>query len=144
MSVALREAEAAALAGDVPVGALVVDANGVILAQAGNRVERDCDPSAHAEILVLRASAKTCGLRNLASCILVTTLEPCLMCTGAIALSRIAGVVFGAADARAGSLISAADSELLPLGGSGFWRLGGIQGDVAARQLRNFFKNKRN
>lgn len=143
MGLAFEQAEAAAAEGDIPVGAVLVDKSGRILARAGNRVERDSDPSAHAEILALRIAAKLLGPRNLTDCILIATLEPCLMCAGAIALSRVAGVVFGAADARAGSLVSAADADCLPLAGRSFWRLGGIRSGDSVKLLQDFFSKKR-
>lgn len=143
MGLAFEQAEAAAAEGDIPVGAVLTDKGGRILATAGNRVERDVDPTAHAEILALRIATKLRGPRNLTDCVLITTLEPCLMCAGAIALSRVAGVVFGAADARAGCLVSAADAECLPLAGRSFWRLGGIRSGESIKLLQDFFSKKR-
>ena len=143
MELALEQAFDAMTQGDIPVGAVLADRDGKILARAGNRVERDSDPSAHAEILALREGARALGPRNLAGCILVATLEPCLMCAGAIALARVSGVVFGAADARAGCLVSAADQETLPLAGRSFWHLGGIRAGDCARLLQDFFSNRR-
>ena len=95
---ALAEAEAAAERGEVPVGAVLVDATGRILAAAGNRVEADRDPTAHAEMLVLRAGAAQLGAPRLTDCDLWVTLEPCAMCAAAIALARLRRLYFGAWD----------------------------------------------
>jgi len=103
MARALDEAVAAGAAGEVPVGGVLVDGAGDIIAAAGNRVERDHDPTAHAEMLVLREGAARLGAKRLAGCDLYVTLEPCPMCAGAIVQARIARVVYGAADPKAGA-----------------------------------------
>lgn len=143
MDLALEEARRAAMEGDVPVGAVLASPDGAILASGGNRVERDQNPLAHAEILVLAAAAGRLGARRLTGCILIVTLEPCLMCAGAIAHSRVAGVVFGAADEKAGVLVSCADACLLPLGGRSFWHKGGIRSRECAELLTSFFQRQR-
>ncbi len=102
MDAALAEARAAAELGEVPVGAIVVGAEGRVLARAHNRREIDQDPLAHAEILALRAAARATGSWRLAGATLYVTLEPCAMCAGAIVLSRVARLVFAAADPKAG------------------------------------------
>jgi tRNA(adenine34) deaminase len=104
MTAALAEARAAGDRGEVPVGAVVVGPDGSILARAGNRVEADCDASAHAEILVLRAAAVTRGASRLPDCDLVATLEPCPMCAQAISFFRIRRLVFGAYDPKGGGV----------------------------------------
>jgi tRNA(adenine34) deaminase len=104
MRVALDEARTAAAAGEVPVGAVLVDADGRIVAQAGNRRERDFDPTAHAELLVLRAAARSRGSWRLDGCSLVVTLEPCTMCAGAAVLARLRRIVFGPTDPKAGAV----------------------------------------
>src|SRR5438270_237896 len=104
MRLALEQAAAAIPAGDVPVGAVVVDAAGVVLAAAHNRREADQDPSAHAELLALRAAAQAVGRWRLDGCTLVVTLEPCTMCAGAAVLSRLDRIVYGAADPKAGAV----------------------------------------
>jgi tRNA(Arg) A34 adenosine deaminase TadA len=104
MKLALAEAEAAAAWGDVPVGAVLVDGDGRVLAAAGNRVEADHDPTAHAEMLVLRAGAARRGTAKLAECDLYVTLEPCAMCATAIALARLRRVYFGAYDPKGGAV----------------------------------------
>lgn len=105
MDIALAEAAAAAAAGDVPVGAVVVDAaTGAILARAGNRVEALTDPTAHAELLVLRQAAAIRGAARLPDCDLYVTLEPCPMCAQAVAFARIRRLYFGAYDPKGGGV----------------------------------------
>lgn len=105
MSIALAEAEAAAERGEVPVGAALVDAAGVVLAQNGNRVLGNKDPTAHAELLVLRAAAARLGNERLIGSTLYVTLEPCAMCAGAISLARVARLVFAADDPKGGAVL---------------------------------------
>lgn len=97
------EAEAAARAGEVPVGAVVV-CEGSIVGIGRNRMLADCDPTAHAEIVAIRAAARTLGTTRLADCDLFVTLEPCAMCAGAIAMARIRRVYFGASDPKGGAV----------------------------------------
>jgi tRNA(adenine34) deaminase len=104
MLLALAEAEAAAAGGEVPVGAVLVDSKGRMLAAAGNRVEIDRDPTAHAEMLVLRAGAARLGAKHLAQCDLYVTLEPCAMCAAAMALARLRRLYFGAYDPKSGAV----------------------------------------
>ena len=104
MARAFEMAQEAAADGEVPVGAVVVDAAGEIVAVAGNRVEGDRDPTAHAEMLVLRAAAARLGTKRLADCDLYVTLEPCPMCAAAIALAQIRRLYFGAADPKSGGV----------------------------------------
>jgi tRNA(adenine34) deaminase len=106
MREALREAAAAVATGDIPVGAVVLDAEGAVIGRGRNRREADADPTAHAEVLALRAAAAARGEWRLAGCTLVVTLEPCTMCAGAIGLSRLARVVYGAIDPKAGAVES--------------------------------------
>ncbi len=102
MGMALEEARRSGAAGDVPVGAVVV-VDGVVVAQAGNRREQDGDPTAHAEVLALRAAAAARGAWRLDRATLVVTLEPCPMCAGALVGARVARVVFGAANTDNGA-----------------------------------------
>jgi len=102
MAVALEEARAAAARGDVPVGAAVLGPDGAVVARARNRREADGDPTAHAEILAMREAARALGSWRLEGCTLVVTLEPCAMCAAAAVLARVASVVWGAADPKAG------------------------------------------
>ena len=104
MARALATAAAAGAAGEVPVGAVLVDAAGTIIAAAGNRVERDHDPTAHAEMLVLRTGAARLGEKRLDACDLYVTLEPCPMCAAAIALAHIRRLYFAAYDPKGGGV----------------------------------------
>ena len=103
MRAALAEAERALATGDVPVGAVVLGPDGEQLAAARNQREASSDPTAHAEVLALRAAAASRGQWRLDGCTLVVTLEPCTMCAGALVLARVARVVYGAADPKAGA-----------------------------------------
>ncbi len=119
MRAALAEAVSAAGTADVPVGAVVLDADGAVVARARNRREADRDPTAHAEILAIRAAAKAAGSWRLDGLTLVVTLEPCTMCAGAITAARLSRLVFGAADPRAGAVGSiwdvVRDQRLVPV-----------------------------
>jgi len=103
MRAALAEAARAAEVGDVPVGAVVLDADGEVVGRGHNRREADGDPTAHAEVLALRAAAGRRGAWRLDGCTLVVTLEPCTMCAGAAVLARVDRVVLGAWDDKAGA-----------------------------------------
>ena len=105
MDAAFEEAETAAARGEVPVGAVIVR-DGAILARAGNRVLADRDPTAHAEIVAIRAAATTLGSERLVGCDLHVTLEPCPMCAGAISHARLRRVYFGAADEKGGGVLN--------------------------------------
>jgi tRNA(adenine34) deaminase len=104
MRAALAEAGLAAATGDVPVGALVLDASGQVVGRGHNAREATGDPTAHAELLALRQAAAALGGWRLSGCTLVVTLEPCTMCAGAVVLARIDRLVYGAADAKAGAV----------------------------------------
>ena len=104
MDAALDEARLAAERGEVPVGAVVVGANGVVLAREGNRTIELRDPTAHAEILALRSAAALLGSERLIGCDLYVTLEPCVMCAGAISFARIRRLYFGASDPKGGAV----------------------------------------
>ncbi len=101
---AFAEAKAAAARGEVPVGAVIVSAKGEVLAAAGNRTMEEKDPTAHAEMLAIRAAAKALGSERLIDCDLYVTLEPCAMCAAAISFARIGRVYFGAADEKMGAV----------------------------------------
>ena len=109
MRLALVHAQQAADAGDIPVGAVLLDPAGAVVAAAGNCRERDHDPTAHAEVLVLRAAAAARSDWRLPGHTLVVTLEPCAMCAGALVLARVDRLVFGAYDAKAGAIASVFD-----------------------------------
>ena len=143
MALALAEAEAAAARGEGPVGAVLIDGEGRVLAAAGNRVEADHDPTAHAEMLVLRAGAARLGARRLAECDLYVTLEPCAMCAGAIVLARLDRVVFGAWDARAGMGGSVVDLLRHPRLNHRPEVLGGVRAAACGDLLSGFFRARR-
>jgi tRNA(adenine34) deaminase len=103
MSIALEEARAAAARGEVPVGCVVVR-DGIIVARTGNRTIADHDPTAHAELIAIRAAASTLGSERLADCDLYVTLEPCAMCAAAMSFARIRRLYFGAADTKGGAV----------------------------------------
>jgi tRNA(adenine34) deaminase len=103
MDLALEQARGATASGDVPVGAVVVDPDGAVVGSGRNRREADGDPTAHAELLALRAAARTVGSWRLDGHTLVVTLEPCPMCAGAVVLARVARIVLGAWDPKAGA-----------------------------------------
>jgi len=105
MREALVEARAAAAAGEVPIGAVLVH-DGKILARSGNRTIRDCDPTAHAEIIVLREAARILGNYRLADSTLYVTIEPCTMCAGAVIQARLPRLVYGADDPKGGAVRS--------------------------------------
>lgn len=139
---ALTEAREAAEAGEVPVGA-VVAAGGRILARGQNRSIRDADPSAHAEIVALRAAGRALGNHRLPGATLYVTLEPCAMCIGAIAQARVARVVFGAYDPKAGAAGSVVDLTDSPAFNHRFEVQGGVQADACGVLLREFFRDRR-
>ena len=140
---ALRLAGRAARCGEVPVGALVVDAEGTVLSAAHNETESLRDPTAHAEVLALRRACAAVGNHRLGGCVLVVTLEPCLMCTGAIREARVSGVVFGASDARAGAVCSCLEGLDYACTGCSPWSYGGVEAEACARLLRAFFRSRR-
>lgn len=109
MGVALEAAERAAVAGEIPVGAVVVGPSGEIIAEGANAREASLDPTDHAEVVAIRRAAQALGNRLLEGCTLVVTLEPCVMCAGVIAAARVPRVVFGAWDEKAGACGSVYD-----------------------------------
>lgn len=143
MHMALAEGRSAARAGEVPVGAVVVASDGTLLSAAHNRTVQTCDPTAHAEILALRAAGAACGNCRLNGCVLVVTLEPCLMCAGALVHARLSGVVYGAADDKAGAVESCLNALDLPFLNHRVWHMGGIASAECASLLRDFFENAR-
>ena len=142
MAAALAQAKAAALRGEVPVGAVVVRGTAII-ASDGNRVLETKDPTAHAEMLVLRAAAGRIGSERLIGCDLYVTLEPCAMCAGAISLARIRRLYFGAGDPKGGAVEHGARFFGLPTCHHAPEVYGGI-GEAAARALLvDFFHGRR-
>ena len=144
MRIALAEAQAAAEAGEAPIGAVVVDpATGAVVAKAHNRPIGLADPTAHAEILALRAAAKALGNYRLSGLDLFVTLEPCAMCAGAISHARIGRLVFGAEDVKGGAVVHGPRFFEQP---TCHWRpkvTGGVLADESAALLRGFFKARR-
>jgi tRNA(Arg) A34 adenosine deaminase TadA len=143
MKLALAEAEMAAARGDVPVGAVLVDGEGGVLAAAGNRVEADHDPTAHAEMLVLRAGGARLGAARLAECDLYVTLEPCAMCAAAIALARLRRLYFGAYDPKGGAVEHGPRLFDQPTTHHRLEIYGGIEEGRAGELLRDFFRARR-
>jgi tRNA(Arg) A34 adenosine deaminase TadA len=144
MRLALAEAQAAALRGEAPVGAVIIDPDsGALVARAGNAPISGHDPTAHAEILAIRAAAQAVGNYRLTGLTLLVTLEPCAMCAGAISHARIGRLVFGASDPKGGAVIH----------GPRFfgqstchWRpdvVGGVLAEESVHMLRNFFQERR-
>lgn len=142
MAIALAEARHSGEAGDVPVGAVVV-VDGVVVAQAGNRREQDQDPTAHAEMLALRAAAAALGSWRLLGATLVVTLEPCPMCAGALVGARVARVVFGAANTDNGSCGTLYNLCVDPRLNHEVQVVHGVEADAAGALLDEFFARRR-
>ena len=143
MRAALAEAASAVSTADVPVGAVVLDASGAVVARAHNRREADHDPTAHAEILAIRAAARAVGSWRLDGLTLVVTLEPCTMCAGAITAARLSRLVYGAPDHRAGAVGSlwdvVRDQRLTPVPEV----VGGVLADECLKIIQTFFSERR-
>ena len=143
MRAALAEAAAAARTADVPVGAVILDAHGKVVARGRNRREADGDPTAHAEIVAIRAAARAVGSWRLDGLTLVVTLEPCTMCAGAITVARLSRLVYGAADPRAGAVGSlwdvVRDQRLAPVPEV----IGGVLAGECLKIIRTFFSERR-
>lgn len=144
MELALAQARQAAARGEVPVGAVLVGADGELLGSDGNRTIELADPSAHAEMLAMRAAGEKLGNYRLTGCTLYVTLEPCVMCAGAMVHARIGRLVYGATDPKTGAIES-----VYRIGSDGFLNhrltvTGGVLADESATLLRDFFKKRRN
>jgi tRNA(adenine34) deaminase len=143
MRAALAEAASAVSTADVPVGAVVLDPSGAVVARAHNRREADHDPTAHAEILAIRAAARAVGSWRLDGLTLVVTLEPCTMCAGAITAARLSRLVYGAPDHRAGAVGSlwdvVRDQRLTPVPEV----VGGVLADECLKIIQTFFSERR-
>jgi len=143
MRAALREAEKGAVAGEIPVGAVVVSPEGKILARAHNRSVGSNDPTAHAEILALRSAARKVGNYRLPGCRLVVTLEPCPMCAGAAVIARMSEIVYGAPDPKGGAVSTlyriASDERLNHRAAV----TSGVLAEECAEQLTSFFRSRR-
>lgn len=143
MSLALREAEKARDLDEVPIGAVIVDASGEVLASASNRTITNNDPTAHAEILALRAAAEKIANYRLSGCTLYTTIEPCVMCAGALVNARIVRLVFGAHDERFGAVetrFRLCDSDDL---NHRMDIVSGVLADDSKSLMQDFFKARR-
>ena len=142
MQLALAEARASAVAGEVPIGALVIH-EGKILARSGNRTIRDCDPTAHAEIIVIREAAHALGNYRLAGTTLYVTLEPCSMCAGAIVQARIPRIVYGADDPKGGAVRSCFEVLTSAQLNHQVEIVSGVFGAECASLLQSFFAARR-
>jgi tRNA(adenine34) deaminase len=145
MREALAEARATASgeAADVPVGAVVLDAAGIVIGRGRNLREVSADPTAHAEVVALRAAGQARGGWRLADCTLVVTLEPCTMCAGAVLAGRVPRLVYGARDPRAGAAGSVWDVLHDPRLGHPVEVVSGVLADECASLLRDFFDQRR-
>jgi tRNA(Arg) A34 adenosine deaminase TadA len=143
MAAALAEAEAAGRAGEVPVGAVVVAGDGTVVARAHNRTERDRDPTAHAELLAIRAAARALATPRLVGCDLYVTLEPCPMCAAAISFARIRRLYYGASDPKGGGVEQGARIFERATCHHRPEVYAGIGEDPAAALLKTFFRARR-
>ena len=143
MRSALAEARAALATGDVPIGAVVLDPSGEVIGRGRNVREADADPTGHAEVVALRAAARSRGGWRLEGCTLVVTLEPCTMCAGAAVLSRVERVVFGAYDAKAGAVGSLWDVVRDRRLNHRPEVVGGVLADESTELLDGFFRAHR-
>jgi tRNA(adenine34) deaminase len=143
MGEAVRAAREAARRGEVPVGACVVSAGGELLAAAGNRTRGDCDPTAHAEVLALREAARRACNYRLTGAVVYSTVEPCAMCAGALVQARVARLVYGATDEKAGaveSVFRVCDSGSL---NHRMELTAGVLGDECRALMQDFFRERR-
>lgn len=143
MAPAFDEACAAAAENETPIGAVLVSADGAVIARAHNQVIALRDPTAHAEILCLRQAGAAIDNHRLGRSILLVTLEPCLMCVGALIHARVAGVVFAAPDPKAGALVSNLDGAALPFANHHMWTLSGVLAEDCSALLKRFFLARR-
>jgi tRNA(adenine34) deaminase len=142
LTLALDEARAAAAAGEVPVGAIVVE-NGVVVGRGQNRVLRDVDPSAHAEIVALREAARVLGNYRLTGCELFVTLEPCAMCAGAMIHARISRLIYATDDPKAGAVSSVLEVLNHPRLNHQMAVTSGELAEESGALLREFFRQRR-
>jgi tRNA(adenine34) deaminase len=143
MRLALEEARAAVGHQDVPVGCVVLDADGTVLGRGRNRREESADPTAHAELVAMRAAAAVLGRWRLDGCTVVVTLEPCAMCAGALAQARVARLVYGADDPKAGAVTTLWDLVRDPRLPHRVEVHRGVLADDCAELLRAFFRQRR-
>lgn len=143
MQLAIEEANKAEKAGEVPVGAILVAPDGKIVAATHNRTIINNDATAHAEILALRHAGESLQNYRTEDLVLVVTLEPCLMCCGALVHARVRGVVYGASDYKTGAVTSQLNGFELPLHNHAIWHKAGVLEDECSAQLSTFFKKRR-
>ncbi|WP_083389469.1 tRNA adenosine(34) deaminase TadA [Trichormus sp. NMC-1] len=143
MNHAWELAQIAGEAGEVPVGAVIIDPDGKLIAEGENRKERDKDPTAHAEIIAIRAAAKNLQSWRLHQCTLYVTLEPCPMCAGAIAHARLATIVYGVDDTKTGAIRTVINIPDSPASNHRLQVLGGILESACRQQLQTWFATKR-
>jgi len=143
MDVAFQEACKAAKMGESPIGAALFSASGELIAKAHNQPIGLNDPTGHAEILCLRNAAKKIGNYRLSNTIMAVTLEPCLMCTGALIHARVSGVIMGSLDPKAGAIISNLDGHALPFTNHKMWLIDGVMENECSSLLKRFFLEKR-
>ena len=143
MTAALTQARLAAERGEVPVGAVLVDGEGQILAAEGNRSIEMCDPSAHAEMLTLRKAGRMLGNYRLGGTTLYVTLEPCVMCAGALVQARVKRLVYAAIDPKAGGVVSLFQVGRDPRLNHLLEVVGGLLAEESATLLRDFFRRRR-
>ena len=143
MRLALEQAKLAGQRGEVPIGALLVDEQGCLLAAAGNSPIASQDPSAHAEMLVLRQAGSVVGNYRLPQTTLYVTLEPCVMCAGALVLARVKRVVYGATDPKAGALDSCYQVGQDKLLNHGLDVTSGVMAEECSQLLKDFFRHRR-
>ncbi len=142
MDEALQQAQLALAQGEVPIGAVVV-MDGEIIARGFNQPIRAADPTAHAEIVAIRAAAKRLGNYRLTGATLVVTIEPCLMCVGAVVHARVGTLVYGAAEPRTGALVSTIAGGELPGHNHRFDVVGGVREPECRELLQGFFRSRR-
>jgi len=142
MRLALKQAAIAASRGEVPIGTVIVR-NGTLIGQAHNQVEMLKDPTAHAEIVAIRASARAIGNYRLVGSTMYVTIEPCLMCVGAMVHARVGTVVFGAAEPKAGAIVSSCRAHELPSLNHCIEVVGGVLEEECRAVIQEFFKTRR-
>jgi tRNA(adenine34) deaminase len=143
MKRALELAQAAGEAGEVPVGAVIIDVAGKLIAEGENRKERDKDPTAHAEIIAIRAASRVLQDWHLTQCTLYVTLEPCPMCAGAIAHARLGKLVYGLDDPKTGAIRTVVNIPDSPSSNHRLPVIGGILESACRHQLQSWFAQKR-
>ncbi|NDV19210.1 tRNA-specific adenosine deaminase [Pseudodesulfovibrio sp. JC047] len=143
MDVAFQEACKAAHMGETPIGAALFDMDGTLIASAHNQPISRLDPTGHAEVLCLRKAAQKKQNYRLTNTIMAVTLEPCLMCTGALIHARVQGVIFAAFDTRAGALVSNLNGCALPFTNHSLWTVHGVMEEECSTLLKRFFLERR-